>query len=154
MSKLCPSTYFRKSSTVLFQPCLGLIYRLISPNMVYTLICHVYALPDATSISKVKNKLIEASRVYRHDKETLGWHVMQDVRDERKFTIVERFEKESVSNLCKLILYWYWMGALVRLRNHWDTLTSHRVRHIIWKIHIGRRSILMSSHCLLSQLKF
>ncbi|MCJ1442733.1 MAG: hypothetical protein MMC23_003230 [Stictis urceolatum] len=63
--------------------------------MVYTLICHVYALPDATSISKVKNKLIEASRVYRHDKETLGWHVMQDVRDERKFTIVERFEKES-----------------------------------------------------------
>lgn len=64
--------------------------------MVYTLVCHLYTLPDAVSISKVKNKLIEASRVYRKDKETVDWHVMQDVHDERKFTIVERFAQESV----------------------------------------------------------
>ena len=65
-------------------------------EMVYTLVCHLYTLPDATSISKVKNKLIEASRIYRNDRETLDWHVMQDVHDPRKFTIVERFAQESV----------------------------------------------------------
>lgn len=44
----------------------------------------------------MKLKLIEASRVYSKDRETVDWHVMQDVHDPRKFTIVERFEKESV----------------------------------------------------------
>jgi hypothetical protein len=45
--------------------------------------------------------LIEAARVYRKDKETVDWIVMQDVHDPRAFTIVERFEQESVS----LIVY-------------------------------------------------
>jgi hypothetical protein len=34
--------------------------------------------------------------VYSQDKETLSWFVMQDVSDERKFTIVERYLNESV----------------------------------------------------------
>jgi len=63
--------------------------------MVYTIVVHLYAKEDADSISKLKHKLIEASQIYSKDKETLSWFVMQDVTDERKFTIVERYLKES-----------------------------------------------------------
>jgi quinol monooxygenase YgiN len=65
--------------------------------MVYTIVVHMYAKPDAESIAKLKAKLVEASQVYSQDKETLSWFVMQDVSDERKFTIVERYLQESVS---------------------------------------------------------
>jgi hypothetical protein len=51
---------------------------------------------DDASVGKLKNKLIEASRVYSQDKETLSWFVMQSVHDPRDFTIVERYEQESV----------------------------------------------------------
>jgi hypothetical protein len=51
---------------------------------------------DDASVGKLKNKLIEASRVYSKDKETLSWFVMQSVHDPRDFTIVERYEQESV----------------------------------------------------------
>ncbi|BGP37504.1 hypothetical protein JCM10449v2_001410 [Rhodotorula kratochvilovae] len=40
-------------------------------------------------------KLREARGVYEQDSETLHWFVMQDVHDATKFTIVERFVKES-----------------------------------------------------------
>ncbi|KAJ9660550.1 hypothetical protein H2198_002487 [Neophaeococcomyces mojaviensis] len=63
--------------------------------MVYTLVCHLYANSDPASIDKIKAKLIEASRVYNKDSETIDWFVMQDVNDPRKFTIVERFQQES-----------------------------------------------------------
>lgn len=63
--------------------------------MVYTITVHLLAKPDADSISKLKAKLVEASQVYSKDRETLSWFVMQDVKEERKFTIVERYEKES-----------------------------------------------------------
>lgn len=66
--------------------------------MVYTIVVHLYTKEDKESIEKVKNKLIEASSVYSKDKETLSWFVMQDVSDPRKFTIVERYLKESVRN--------------------------------------------------------
>jgi hypothetical protein len=66
--------------------------------MVYTIVVHLYAKEDKESISKLKAKLVEASQVYSKDKETLSWFVMQDVSDERKFTIVERYLKESVRN--------------------------------------------------------
>jgi hypothetical protein len=66
--------------------------------MVYTIVVHLYAKDDKESISKLKAKLVEASQVYSKDKETLSWFVMQDVSDERKFTIVERYLKESVCN--------------------------------------------------------
>jgi quinol monooxygenase YgiN len=64
--------------------------------MVYTIVVHLYAKPEAEAISKLKAKLVEASSVYSQDKETLSWFVMQDVSDERKFTIVERYLNESV----------------------------------------------------------
>lgn len=64
--------------------------------MVYTIVVHLYAKADKEAISKLKAKLVEASQVYSKDKETLSWFVMQDVSDERKFTIVERYLKESV----------------------------------------------------------
>ncbi|KAG8883139.1 hypothetical protein FRB98_003284 [Tulasnella sp. 332] len=47
------------------------------------------------TITKLKNKLIEASCVYSKDKETISWFVMQSVHDPRDFTIVERYEQES-----------------------------------------------------------
>jgi quinol monooxygenase YgiN len=64
--------------------------------MVYTLTVHLYANEHPDSISRIKAKLIEAARVYRKDKETVDWIVMQDVYDPRAFTIVERFENEGV----------------------------------------------------------
>lgn len=64
--------------------------------MVYTLTVHLYANEHPDSIPRIKAKLIEASRVYKQDKETVDWIVMQDVHDPRAFTIVERFEQESV----------------------------------------------------------
>ncbi|KAH6646089.1 hypothetical protein BKA67DRAFT_663953 [Truncatella angustata] len=63
--------------------------------MVYTLTVHLYAKDEPEAIERIKLKLIEASRVYRNDKETVDWIVMQDVHDPRAFTIVERFEQES-----------------------------------------------------------
>lgn len=64
--------------------------------MVYTIVVHLYAKDDAEAIDKLKKKLVEASKVYSKDKETLSWFVMQDVKDTRKFTIVERYLQESV----------------------------------------------------------
>ena len=64
--------------------------------MVYTIVVHLYAKDSAESISKLHNKLVEASDVYCKDRETISWFVMQDHQDKRAFTIVERFEHESV----------------------------------------------------------
>ncbi|KAF8864474.1 hypothetical protein BDZ45DRAFT_614166 [Acephala macrosclerotiorum] len=63
--------------------------------MVYTLTVHLYANDKPDSIERIKAKLIEAARIYRKDKETIDWLVMQDVHDPRAFSIVERFENES-----------------------------------------------------------
>ncbi|KAF7554230.1 hypothetical protein G7Z17_g3070 [Cylindrodendrum hubeiense] len=63
--------------------------------MVYTIVVHLYAKSDEESINKLSAKLIEASRVYSQDKETISWFVMQDFKDPRAFTIVERYEQES-----------------------------------------------------------
>ena len=64
--------------------------------MVHTIIVHLYARADASSIASLKAKLVEASRVYVRDTETLSWLVMQDHKDPRAFTIVERYEQASV----------------------------------------------------------
>ncbi len=66
--------------------------------MVYTLTVHLYANDKPDSVERIKAKLIEAARIYRKDKETIDWLVMQDVHDPRAFTIVERFENESVGS--------------------------------------------------------
>ncbi|KXS96500.1 hypothetical protein AC578_6315 [Pseudocercospora eumusae] len=63
--------------------------------MVYTLVVHLHAKPDQESITKLIEKLKEASQVYSKDKETLGWFVMQDHKDPQAFTIVERYENEK-----------------------------------------------------------
>ncbi|ESZ96224.1 hypothetical protein SBOR_3382 [Sclerotinia borealis F-4128] len=63
--------------------------------MVYTLTVHLYANEHPDSVPRLKAKLIEASRMYKQDKETVDWIVMQDVHDPKAFTIVERFEQES-----------------------------------------------------------
>ncbi|KAG9755004.1 hypothetical protein KCU59_g205, partial [Aureobasidium melanogenum] len=65
--------------------------------MVYTLVVHLYAKDDQECINKLIAKLQEASQVYTNDKECLGWFVMQDTKDPRAFTIVERYAHESVS---------------------------------------------------------
>lgn len=49
--------------------------------MVYTLIVHMRAKPE--TVEEVKGKLHEASRIYRNDKETIDWHVMQDPKVSR-----------------------------------------------------------------------
>ena len=63
--------------------------------MIYTLTVHLTAKSDPECIRKLKNKLVEASRVYSQDRETVSWLVMQSVSDQCEFTIVERYEKES-----------------------------------------------------------
>lgn len=74
--------------------------------MVYTITVHLVAKDDPECIRKLKNKLIEASRVYSKDKETISWFVMQDVKEERKFTIVERYEQESSQTYHLTNPYW------------------------------------------------
>lgn len=78
--------------------------------MVYTIVVHLLAKNDAESIEKLKKKLVEASGVYSQDKETLSWFVMQDTKEKRKFTIVERYLKESV----RLNLFIYSLGEGMR----------------------------------------
>ena len=73
--------------------------------MVYTIVVHLLAKEDQESINKLSAKLVEASQVYSKDKETLSWFVMQDTADKRKFTIVERYLKESVSLTMSLFLF-------------------------------------------------
>ncbi|TIA90416.1 hypothetical protein E3P99_01557 [Wallemia hederae] len=72
--------------------------------MVYTLIVHMKAKPD--TVEEVKAKLHEASRVYRNDKETIDWHVMQDPKDATKFAVVERYEQESSQHYHLTNPYW------------------------------------------------
>ncbi len=70
--------------------------------MVYTIVVHLYAKDSVESISKLHNKLLEASDVYSKDKETISWFVMQDHQDKRAFSIVERYEHESVRRFLSL----------------------------------------------------
>ncbi|ORY64056.1 uncharacterized protein BCR38DRAFT_457857 [Pseudomassariella vexata] len=103
--------------------------------MVYTLTVHMYAKDDATSIEKLRLKLIEAARVYRNDKETVDWFVMQDVHDPRAFTVVERFEQESSQKYHLENPYWktfdpYVIPLLAKpmdLRRHEELDTSKDV---------------------------
>ncbi|GAB7344202.1 hypothetical protein MBLNU457_2093t1 [Dothideomycetes sp. NU457] len=74
--------------------------------MVYTIVVHLYAKADQESLKKLVAKLQEASQVYSNDKETLSWFVMQDIKDERAFTIVERYEKESSQEYHLSNPYW------------------------------------------------
>lgn len=56
--------------------------------MVYTITVHLRANAEPSSVEKLKAKLIEASRIYSKDLETISWFVMQSTSDPRDFTIV------------------------------------------------------------------
>ncbi|TRM61870.1 hypothetical protein BD626DRAFT_500791 [Schizophyllum amplum] len=60
--------------------------------MVYTIVVHLYAKDEPGVVDKIKAKLTEAASMYRSDKGTIDWFVMQDHKDPRAFTIVERYE--------------------------------------------------------------
>ncbi|KAI9352645.1 hypothetical protein BDR26DRAFT_197926 [Obelidium mucronatum] len=66
--------------------------------MVFTLIVHLYTKDDPAVIASVAAKLAEASQIYMKDKGTISWFVMQDHVDKRAFTIVERYDQESIHN--------------------------------------------------------
>jgi hypothetical protein len=95
--------------------------------MVYTIVVHLYAKDSPTDIEKLKNKLVEASQVYSKDRETVGWHVMQDHQDPRAFTIVERYERESVSSPLVNVSIDFFMRGLIDA----DIDAFHRARSII-----------------------
>lgn len=65
--------------------------------MVYTITVHLRANSEPDSVDKLKAKLIEASRIYSKDKETISWFVMQSTSDPRDFTIV-RLDQPSSSS--------------------------------------------------------
>lgn len=44
--------------------------------MACTLVVHLYAKDDPEAISKIAEKLKEASQVYSNDNETLGWYLI------------------------------------------------------------------------------
>lgn len=114
--------------------------------MVYTITVHLHANDDPASVEKLKAKLVEASRVYSRDKETLDWFVMQSTADPRSFTIVERYEKESVrsppppppppGSPC---LYLDFFPLLT-------SVPARRVKNTTWRTRIGRH--LTPTWCL------
>ncbi|KAN0060098.1 hypothetical protein ACQY0O_008071 [Thecaphora frezii] len=61
--------------------------------MVYTLICHAEVKPGFEQ--HMVDKLREAAAIYKKTPETIDWLVHQDVKDPKKFAIVERFETEA-----------------------------------------------------------
>ncbi|KAE9992261.1 hypothetical protein EG327_009639 [Venturia inaequalis] len=103
--------------------------------IMYTLTVHLHCNEDPESIVRLKAKLVEAARVYRKDRETADWLVMQDVHDPRSFTIVERFENESSQKYHLENPYWktfdpYVIPLLDRpmdLRRHEELDTSKDV---------------------------
>jgi quinol monooxygenase YgiN len=109
--------------------------------MVYTLTVHLYANDEPGSVEKIKAKLIEAARVYRKDKETVDWLVMQDVHDPRAFSIVERFENESVS-------FRHYCPDFARVDQRFPS--GCRARDTTSRIPTGRPSTLTSCRCWLS----
>ncbi|KAF1774949.1 Dimeric alpha-beta barrel [Phytophthora cactorum] len=48
---------------------------------------------------QLRAKLAEAAQTYSKDVGVLGWYPMQNVSDSRKWTIVERYDQESVLSM-------------------------------------------------------
>ena len=65
---------------------------------VITLIVNIHLAPNLEHPPLVRAKLLEGSKIYLRDPGTLSWFVMEDSKDERSFTIVERYEDEAVSD--------------------------------------------------------
>ncbi|OWZ07375.1 hypothetical protein PHMEG_00020241 [Phytophthora megakarya] len=82
--------------------------------MVYTLVVHLHAKEGKDVEEKIHNKLIEASQTYMKDAEVIGWHVMQDHVDSRKWTIVERYERASSLKIHQANPYYAEFGIYVK----------------------------------------
>ncbi|KAI4091464.1 MAG: hypothetical protein LQ339_008120 [Xanthoria mediterranea] len=74
--------------------------------MVYTITLHLYCNDKPDSVTRLKAKLVEAAHIYRQDQGTVVRLVMQDVKDPKAFTIVERFEKEESQKFHLENPYW------------------------------------------------
>ena len=105
--------------------------------MVYTIVVHLYAKDEPSAVEKIKAKLVEAASVYRKSEGTIDWFVMQDTKDPRAFTIVERYESLEVS--------------AANDEGGEDAEQHHSIRRsIIWVTRTGRPSTPTSSPCLRS----
>lgn len=62
---------------------------------VITLIVRIHLASNLEHPPLVRAKLLEGSKIYLRDRGTLSWFVMEDSKDERSFTIVERYEDEA-----------------------------------------------------------
>jgi len=82
--------------------------------MVYSITVHLRSLPDETSISKIKAKLVEASRIYSSDHETLSWFVSQSTSDPQDFTIIERYKNEDSQKFHLENPYWKTFDPFVK----------------------------------------
>ncbi|KAI9329929.1 hypothetical protein DFJ73DRAFT_631144 [Zopfochytrium polystomum] len=63
--------------------------------MVITIVVHMLARDDPATIAKLKATLVAARDIYRKDKGTLTWLVMQDHTNPRAITAVQRYENEE-----------------------------------------------------------
>ncbi|OCF79072.1 hypothetical protein I204_01017 [Kwoniella mangroviensis CBS 8886] len=61
--------------------------------MVYIVVVFVEVKPE--SIEAVKTRMSEAAKIYEKDPETLEFSLRQDINNPQRFTIVERYERES-----------------------------------------------------------
>ncbi|KAF4036492.1 ABM domain-containing protein [Phytophthora infestans] len=66
--------------------------------MVFTVIVSLYAKDGVED--QLRAKLAEAAHHNAKDPSVLGWHPMQSASDPRKWTIVERYDQESVRICC------------------------------------------------------
>jgi quinol monooxygenase YgiN len=67
--------------------------------MVFTIVVNLYAKDGKDAEEQLRAELIKASETYSKDATVLGWHPMQSTSDPRKWTIVERYDQESVRRL-------------------------------------------------------
>ncbi|PWN99127.1 hypothetical protein FA09DRAFT_242596 [Tilletiopsis washingtonensis] len=94
--------------------------------MVYTLVCHAEVKPECVELMRAK--LVEAAAVYRKDRETLDWFVMQDEKEPTRFSIVERFEHESSQKYHLENPYWAtfnpavepWLVKPITIHRHYE----------------------------------
>ncbi|KAK1947370.1 hypothetical protein P3T76_001380 [Phytophthora citrophthora] len=62
--------------------------------MAFTIIVSLHAKDGVED--QLRAKLAEAAQTYSKDANVLGWYPMQSTSDSRKWTIVQRYNEESV----------------------------------------------------------
>ncbi|KAG6572860.1 antibiotic biosynthesis monooxygenase [Phytophthora cinnamomi] len=74
--------------------------------MVFTIVVNLYAKDGKDVEEQLRAKLADASQTYSKDASVIGWHPMQNISDPRKWTIVERYDQESVRTLPTRFFVW------------------------------------------------